>query len=222
MELTDAMRSTFACRHYLPKPVPDRVFYEAVDAARFGPQGGNRQPVRFVIVRDDEKKRALGELYKVAWRRFLDARPSGPSSETPVAPSRSDFAESFGRCPAIVVVCANLAATHPTDLELDRISIVAGASIYPLVQNFCLAMRNLGVATTLTTLLVEQEPAVKSLLGIPEDWVTACHLAAGYPADGFPTKLRRLPVEELAFVDTFGIALAAEDAGRSGGGYLTR
>jgi len=39
---------------------------------------------------------------------------------------------------------------------------------------------------------------VKELLGIPENLATACHLAAGYPARGFPTRLRRLPVEELA------------------------
>ena len=68
MELTDAMRTTHACRRYLPDPVPDEVFHRAIDAARFAPQGGNRQGVRFVIVRDPEKKRRLGEWYLVPWQ----------------------------------------------------------------------------------------------------------------------------------------------------------
>ena len=37
------------------------MFYRAVDDARFGPQGGNRQPARFVIVRDPAKKKALAD-----------------------------------------------------------------------------------------------------------------------------------------------------------------
>jgi hypothetical protein len=50
---------------------------------------------------------------------------------------------------------------------------------------------------------------VKGLLEIPDDYLTACHVAAGYPAKSFPAKLRRLPVEELAFLDSFGSPLGA-------------
>lgn len=50
---------------------------------------------------------------------------------------------------------------------------------------------------------------MKGLLEIPDDYLTACHVAAGYPAKSFPAKLRRLPVEELAFLDSFGSPLGA-------------
>jgi nitroreductase len=93
---------------------------------------------------------------------------------------------------------------HPTDIDLDRLSIVGGASVYPMAQNLCLALRDQGVATTFTTLLVAYEAQVRQLLGIPEEFVTACHIVAGYPERGFPSRLRRLPVEEIAFTDTFG------------------
>ena len=33
------------------------------------------------------------------------------------------------------------------------------------------------------------------------------HIAVGYPERPFPTRLRRRPVEELAFVDSFGSSL---------------
>lgn len=230
MELREAMRTQHACRYYKPDPVADEVFYRAIEVARFGPQGGNRQPVRFVIVRDPEKKRKLGEWYIGPWKEYFNAamagqkeivaEQSGAEKATWIGHSKAEkglrdadhFAEHFGEHPAIVVVCADLAATHPTDTELGRLSVVGGASIYPIVQNFCLALRDQGVATTFTTLLVAYEPQVKELLGIPEEFSTVCHVVAGYPANGFPKKLTRLPVEELAFVETFGNPLTAAAA----------
>src|SRR3989442_15739613 len=65
---TEVMRATFNCREYGPDPVPDEVFHRAIESARFAPQGGNRQPVRFLIVRNEEKKRRLGDRYLEEWK----------------------------------------------------------------------------------------------------------------------------------------------------------
>lgn len=225
MELVDAMRSQHACRYYKPDPVPEEVFYKAVEAARFGPQGGNRQPVRYLIVTDPAKKQQLAEWYLVPWKAYYDAASSGVDSieadsgdekATHIAmtnPEKSladadTFAEHFGEHPAIIVVLADIAETHPTDTDLGRLSIVGGASVYPAAQNLCLALRDQGVATTLTTLLCMYEPQVKELLGIPDELSTAAFIVAGYPAKPFPTKLFRRPVEEIAFLDSFDRPLA--------------
>jgi nitroreductase len=235
VELIEAMRTMNACRYYRPDPVPDEVFYRAVEAARFAPQGGNRQPVRFLVVRDPEKKRTLGEWYLQRWEEIVSAVESGErtlrspggvarptwlgfSDPAKVMRDTDQFARHFGEHPAIVVVCADLAAVHPTDADLGRLSIVGGASVYPMVQNFCLALRDQGVATTLTTLLVAQEERVKELLGIPDAFSTACHVVAGYPARGFPRTLNRRPVEELAFAETFGAPLTADPVSLSRNG----
>lgn len=227
MELADAMRTQHACRYYSPDPVPDSVFYDAIELARFGPQGGNRQPVRFVIVRDEAKRKQLAEWYLGPWKQYIAAMREGVTAleaqdeehtekatwaghaKLEKAMEDADhFADHLHEHPAIVVVCADLAATHPTDTELGRLSVVGGASIYPIVQNFCLALRGQGVATTMTTLLVAFEQQVKELLSIPDEFATVAHVVAGYPAKPFPKKLTRLPVEELAYVETFGQPLA--------------
>lgn len=224
MELTDAMRTQHACRFYSDEHLPDQVLYDAIEVARFGPQGGNRQPVRFVIVRDAAKKKQLGEWYLEPWKAYYNAAmeqqqsitaESGDEKATWIGYKNAEkalhnadqFAEAYGEHPAIIVVCADIENTHPTDTDLGRLSIVGGASVYPLTQNLCLALRNQGVATTFTTLLCAYEPQVKELLGIPEEWATAAFIVAGYPAKPFPKKLSRLPVEELAYVDTFGESL---------------
>jgi nitroreductase len=206
VELGDVMRTTFNCREYRSDPVPDEVFHRAVERARFAPNGGNRQPVRFLIVRDPEKRRRLGELYVEEWRGPYEAVRAGRQTlglRSSAHEAANSFAERFAEHPTVVVVCADLSLVVPTDAKLDRLSVVAGASIYPMAHNFCLALRDQGVATTFTTLLVEHEPKVKELLAIPEHLSTACHIVAGYPAKGFPNRLRRLPVEELAFVESF-------------------
>lgn len=211
------MRTTFTCRRFSADPVSDAVFYEAIELARFAPQGGNRQPVRFLIVRDRALRSRLGELYREVWDGFWATAQEGSGSPDEQGTTLSpvdEFALGFGEHPTIVCVCADLGLVRPTDGGLDRLSVVGGASIYPMVQNFCLALRDRGVATALTTLLVEREAEVKELLEIPDDWATACHVVAGYPAAGFPRRLTRRPVEELAFLDRFGSSLG----GSAGGG----
>lgn len=224
MDLIDVMRSQPANRFYKPDPVPDEVFYKAIDSARFGPQGGNRQPVRFLIVTDPAKRAQLAEWYMQPWSVYYEqakaagealTADSGDAKATKAVMSQASveaanhFAENLGSHPAIIVACAELDETHPTDTDLGRLSIVGGASVYPLVQNMCLALRNEGVATTLTTLLCLFEPQVKELLGIPEQYATAAHIVAGYPAKPFPTKLTRHPVEEIAFMNSFDNPLTA-------------
>jgi nitroreductase len=224
MELSEAMRTQNACRYYRDEPVPDEVLYNAVELARFAPNGGNRCAVRFVFVRDPALRRQLGEWYLPLWREVSGAARAGAEaisagdgvpravrtgfSNTERTMSDGDhFAERFGEHPVIIVVCAALAQVHPTDTSLDRLSIVGGGSVYPMTQNLCLALRAQGVGTAFTTLLVAREPEVKELLGIPDHFSTACHITAGYPARPFPRKLHRPDPSDLAFTDKFGISL---------------
>jgi nitroreductase len=212
MELTDAMRTTGTCRYFSPDPVPDEVLHAAFDAARFGPQGGNRQPVRWIVVRDAATKQALADLYLPLWKAYFDGIASGDVSVGALPKTVTDadhFAENLATVPAIVVACAEVAGLHPTDTELGRLSVVGGGSIYPTVQNLCLALRDQGVASAFTTLLCITEPAVRKLLNIPDEFITAGHIAIGYPARGFPTKLTRSPVEEIVFAEAFDRPLFA-------------
>lgn len=212
MDVIEAMKTTGTCRYFRGDPVPDEVLMRAFEAARFAPQGGNRQPVRWVVVRDKDRKRQLAEWYLTPWKAYLAGIGAGEIGvgALPKAVTDADhFAEHLGEVPAIVVLCAELDGLHPTDLELDRFSVVGGGSIYPTAQNFCLALRDQGVASALTTLLVHSEPHVKELLGIPDGVITAAHIAVGYPERGFPSRLTRTPVEEIVFDETYGTPLAA-------------
>jgi nitroreductase len=216
MDALEAMRTIGSCRRYRADDVPDEVVYRAVETARFAPQGGNRQPTRLVVVRDRAKKERLRDLYLVPWRKYYAAASSGGQalgeydSAQKAADAANRFAENLAEVPLLIVVCARIDALHITDKDQGRPSVVGGASIYPFVQNLCIALRVEGVATTLTTLLCEYEAEVKELLEIPDGYLTACHVAAGYPERAFPSKLKRMAVEETTFVDRFGDPLPGD------------
>jgi nitroreductase len=214
MTLTEIMRTNGTCRFYKTDPVPDDVLARVLDAGRWGPTGGNRQPVRFIAVRDRRKKEILRDLYLPIWGPYYAAAKEGTvriGAKSTLLENADYFARHMADIPVMLVVCARLADVHPTDHKLGRLSIVGGASVYPAVQNVLLAAREAGLGTALTTLLCEQEPEVKALLKIPEDISTAAMVTLGWPARPFPKKLTRRPLSEMAFVDEYGAALTGAD-----------
>jgi nitroreductase len=208
IDVVDAMRTTGSARYFRPERVGDDVLLAAIEAARFGPSGGNRQPVRWIIVRDPDLKAALGDLYRPLSERDSQALRSGAMTVGnklgPTLKMAEDFAKGLREIPVLLVACAVLAGMHKHMLGPDGPNMLAGSSVYPMVQNVCLALRAQGVASAITTLLCEREADVAKLLALPEGVVCACHIAVGYPARPFPKKLTRLPVDELVFYDRYG------------------
>ena len=208
MEFLDVLHTTPTCRYYRPDPVPDDVLRRVLDGARWAPTGGNRQGVRFLVVRDAARRRRLKELYLPLWEQY--AERSRDVSDVPrprVLANADHMARHLDEIPALIVVCARLADLLATDRHLDRLTIVGGASVYPAVQNVLLAARAEGLGTALTTLLCAVEPQVKELFGIPEGIATAALVALGWPERPFPQKLSRRPLEEICFAEDGGTPL---------------
>jgi nitroreductase len=207
MNLREIMRTNGTCRFFKPDPVPDEILAPVLDAARWAPSGGNRQPLRLIAVRDREQKRRLKALYLPLWNAYvkgIDAGENRVQARPKLIEDADYFANHLDEIPIMLVVCARLADVHPTDSALDRPSVVGGASIYPAVQNILLAAREQGLGTALTTLLCAVEPEVKALLGIPDDVSTAAMVPIGWPARSFPKQLTRRSLSEFAFTDRYG------------------
>ena len=207
MELSAAMTSNGTCREYRPDAIAPAVVRRVLDAARFAPSGGNRQPVRFIVVTDAVLKQQLKDWYLPHWNAYIEAAKQGAVALNAIPRTvrkADDFANRLEQVPALIVVCARLADCHATDTELGRLSVVGGASIYPAVQNLLLAARDEGLGTALTTLLCIEEPRVKALLHIPDDIATVATVAIGYPLHPFPTQLSRRRIESMAFGNRYG------------------
>jgi nitroreductase len=211
----EAMRTTRAVRRLRPDPIPDDVLRRIVEAATWGPTGGNAQPWRVIAVKDAAKKRRLQELYVVPWERYaaghrklLDRMPPDVRAKQERMLAAADhLAGNLHAAPVILVFCFNPALMAITDASLSRPSVVGGASVYPSVQNALLACRAEGLGCTLTTLLCAREADVKPLLGIPDDWYTAAYVPIGYPEKRGHGPVSRRDVSAMAFVDAWGTPL---------------
>src|SRR5262249_28463163 len=81
MDFREVIETTPTCRFYRPDAVPDAVLRRVLDAARWAPTGGNRQGVRFVVVRDPARRRQLKDWYLPLWEQYASratARPGAP------------------------------------------------------------------------------------------------------------------------------------------------
>ncbi|HVU72710.1 MAG TPA: nitroreductase family protein [Mycobacteriales bacterium] len=214
MELYDVMRTTGATRQFTGEELPDEVLARILDNARFAPSGGNRQGNRVVVVRDAERRAALAELARKGAKRYLLQKSMGENPWNTIDPPAAsaeeiesyEVPEAFLQPPrdasVVLVFCVDLSVVASMDQDLDRIGVISGASIYPFVWNVLLAARNEGFGGTITTMAVPDEPGIKALLAIPDEFAVAAVVPLGKPQKQV-TKLTRRPVAEIAVRETF-------------------
>ncbi len=62
METFDAIRTVLAVRRFKDTPISEPIVRQIVEAGRLTASGGNSQPWHFIVVRDRETLRRLGQL----------------------------------------------------------------------------------------------------------------------------------------------------------------
>ena len=222
VDVVDVLRTTGAVREFRPEHVPDEVVARLLDTARFAPSGGNRQAWRVVVVGDPDIRRGLRDVYLKGWYEYLAMGAAGLVPWAPVtdrdaertalasagafaeaaAAGPGGFAEHLDEVPVLLVLLADLRALAAVDRDLDRYTLVGGASIYPFAWSILLAARTEGLAGVMTTVATRHEAEVRPLLGLPDHFAVAGIVALGFPVHQ-PTKLRRRPVGDFATVDRF-------------------
>jgi nitroreductase len=196
MSLFDAIHSQRAIRHFSEQSVSDEVIETILNAAICAPSGGNRQPWRFVVIRDAGIKRRLGQWYLSAWQ----AATAGMEVLTQPYRHGAELARQMAIVPVLILACVDHGDAGPGLGPVTR-----GASIYPAVQNLLLAACALGLGTVLTTLHTQCESEIKALLHIPDTIETAALIPVGYPAEGVRFgHARRRPLSEVVFHDRWG------------------
>ena len=110
MDVFEAIRTTRAMRRLDPsRDVSDADLLTIVEAATKSATGGNRQHVRWLVVRDPEKRKGLGELYREcaqeALRIYDDEARTNPATARNLK-SYWHLADHMGEAPAIILGCA--------------------------------------------------------------------------------------------------------------------
>ena len=208
----EAIMTTRAMRRYSDRPVSDADIETCLRAAQQAPSGGNVQPQQYVVVQDPELRRAVGELYRRAYDRYERSLPEPASfdDEARAAAWRRTrdasrhLADHLGEVPVIVVFLLARIPWTPSDdegpMDIGRLD----ASVYPAVQNFCLAARALGLGTALTTVVRIHGDELLALLGVPEGrYEVAALTPLGYPTGRFGVAPRK-PASAVTHWDRWG------------------
>jgi nitroreductase len=214
MELYNVMRTTGAVRRFTDDPLPDSVLERILDNARFAPSGGNRQGVRVIAVRDAATRERLAELSGPAAKRYAAQLANDESPWNPLQPCGVDaqtvasteaperMTAPLREASVVLVICLDLGVVAATDQELDRIGVVSGASVYPFVWNVMLAARNEGFGGVTTTMAIAEEPRVRELLGIPNEYAIATIVPLGTPVRQV-SRLNRKTIAEFVTRERF-------------------
>ena len=174
MEVFDAIARRRSVRKYLPNPVPDRVLARVLEAGRLAPSGHNRQPWRFVVVRDEGRRRAVADA-AASHNRFI--------AEAPVVLAFLGFLGYEG------APDARTRGSWTRDMYIRYNVAIAAAYV-------TLAATAEGLGTCWINNYDEEN--VRSVLNVPEPYALVCLMTLGRAAEE-PAAKPRLPGAELRF-----------------------
>jgi nitroreductase len=172
----------------LSRPVPDDLIRECVAVAQQAPSGSNQVSMRFVVIRDEATRKAVGDIYRGCFETYRSLPtyagaiqredPAEQAQQERVTASANYLAEHMGDAPVLVIACNSAG-------RADNVPAIVASSmlgnILPATWSFMLAARARGLGTCWTTLHLLKEREVAEVVGIPYDEVQqACLTPVAY------------------------------------------
>lgn len=192
----------------LHREVEPEVVYECLRLAIQAPSPSNRQAWRWIVVRDQQVKDQLGELFRDAGTAYLRNRRAKSDAAGQPNPSRlvdsvQHLIDVIEQVPVFVIPCV---LGRPRGFNAADAAFYGG--IFPAVWSFQLALRSRGLGSTLTTFHLRHEQQAAAILGLPDDVTQVGLLPVAYTTVSDFRPAPRQPVEEVAFADRWGQPLA--------------
>ncbi len=201
LSLLELMKTRRSIRRFKPDVVPKECANMILEAARWAPSAGNRQPWRFIIVKEADVREKIGGIYQ----KMREADLKGVPADSPFYKAvseriKADFYKNiFTSASLLIVVCADPKEsfgyrTYPMDCAVA-------------VQNMLLLAHALGLGSTYIDFYrpehKQELKQLKDLLEIPDDIALRAILPLGYP-DENPVPPPRKDLHEIVFQEKYG------------------
>lgn len=191
-------------RRFSDKPIERPIIERLMQLATSAPSASNKQPWRFVIVRDRAVISAMASAVREEIHRVLDNM-----DESGVEAFRS-YGEYFTRFEAAPCVIAPTCRATPILSQLVKPSLdeatrqriiamehkSASVSTALAIENLLLAAPQLGLGASPLTGPLLAAHRLSELMKIPASWDLLALIAVGYP-DEEPRKTERKPVDSV-------------------------
>ena len=157
-----------------------------------------------MVIKDPAIKKAVQVWYKKAFEEVVGPRYASSAPPPGVTGDKYKrqhsaveyLTEHYHEAPVWIVACLE---------DGPNPNRSAGASIYPAVQNMLLAIRALGLGSTLTTRHLQFEKETEAALGLPPGVHSYAILPIGYPMGKFGS-VGRGNLADIVYGDTYGEA----------------
>ncbi len=160
-------------RSYRDEDVDDEKINKLLEAARWAPSAGNRQPWHFVVVRDKHiRKRLAAAAFEQTW--MIEA-------------------------PVHIVVLADKERSGSRYGERGR-TLYCIQDTAMAIQNMLLMAHALGLGTCFVGAF--DEDLVAEIIGAPRSMRPIAIITVGYPAEYPPPRVRR-PLEEIVSYEKY-------------------
>ena len=204
LEQTDALlNTTRAVRKRLDfeRHVPDELILRCIELAEQAPSGGDISSRRWLVVRDQEIKKQLADLYRAAGgNSIIETAEQGSGLNHPkqkVLESAAHLAANLERVPALVL--ATVWGVHDGSGKPGLFDSVIQAA-----WSFCLALRSRGLGSAWTTMHLGKSKEIAELLGIPEGVSQVVLLPVAWTIGTDFKPATRRPVSEVVWFDRWG------------------
>ena len=204
IEQTDELLSTTRAvrlRLDLERDVPDDLLLRCIELAEQAPTGAGVSSRRWLVIRDQETKSRLAELYRAAGgSRMIDKsqeRGRAEGLQERVADSAAHLAANLEKVP--VLVLATIWGVHDGSGRPGLFDSVIQAA-----WSFCLALRARGLGSAWTTLHLGKAKEFAELLGIPDGVTQVVLLPVAWTIGTDFQPASRRDTSEIVWFDRWG------------------
>jgi len=204
LSVKEAIEMRRSIRRFRPDVVPDELIEQMLEAARLAPSGSNRQPWRFLVVRDKEVKKELRRI--CLEQRFVEEAPvviaCFADLEAYSKEARRRRRREFVRFGVTATLSGRFADPEyiaqqnslPTPPHQELLT-PAKANTFIAIEHLVLMATALGLGTCWVGAF--DASALNRLFGLSDSLIPAAVIPVGYAAGEIPPQRPRHSLQEI-------------------------
>lgn len=191
MELESCIRARMSTRLFETRSIPQEILVEILDSARYAPSPKNRQPWRFLVLRDDRKNDIVDD--------FLNQKKQNYKSEYLMKNEKYSEDTSFNiikQAPVLILVfnaypSQKILLSNNADFDLMNVQAIGAA-----IEHILLRATDLGVSSLWLGDILSEEDFITS--SYPDMGKLIAGIVLGYSNSPYK-RTNRLAFSETIF-----------------------
>lgn len=194
-ELHNFMRTRRSVRRFRSDPVPDSVIEAILTTATFAPSAHNRQPWRFVVLKDSSTRKKLAEAMALDFQRDLESDGVPPEKiQAQVKRSRDRITSA----PVAILLCLDMSEmdSYPDKRRTKAEFRMTAQSVAAAGMQLLLAAHAEGLGAVWACWPLFAVETIQRTLNLPETWEPQGMVFLGFP-QVIPAERERKKLQEI-------------------------